>query len=92
MFLEPPRFIYGECQKQIKSVEKASLSLGQVTPTLMILDEASFEFKDSYMRRKMFEAIKMVRHLGIAIIFTFQSAKDVIGIGDASDATLIGVG
>ena len=79
-------FIY---YKQIKSTEKASYKLGKPTPFLMILDEASFEFNDDYMRAKMYEYIKMTRQRGGAIIFTFQSAEDVVGSGTASKATLI---
>ena len=79
-------FIY---YKQIKSTEKASYELGKVTPFLMILDEASFEFKDIYMRNKMYEYIKMTRQRGGSIIFTFQSAQDLVGSGSSENATLV---
>jgi len=79
-------FIY---YKQIHATEKASYQLGKPTPTLMLIDEASFEFQDEYMRSKMYEYIKMGRQRGIAIIFTYQSAVDMVGSGSSSQASII---
>jgi len=70
--------------KQIDSISR------DPAPFLMIIDEASFEFSHKYMRTKMFEYIKLLRHKSGAIIFATQSAVDFIGEdGDESNMTKI---
>lgn len=58
-------------------------------PFLMIIDEASFEFASAYMRAKMFEYIKMLRHISGAIIFAIQSSIDLVGDGSEETITKI---
>ncbi|MBK2270167.1 hypothetical protein [Francisella philomiragia] len=59
------------------------------SPFLMIIDEAHFEFSSKYMRDKMFEYIKMFRHMSGAVIFATQSSIDFIGDGSEETITKI---
>ena len=53
-------------------------------PTLMIMDEASFEMNDPILRVYFMDTIKTGRHNDIALIFATQSIKDVSVLGEPS--------
>ena len=53
-------------------------------PTLMIMDEASFEMNDPILKVYFMDTIKTGRHNDIALIFATQSIKDVSVLGEPS--------
>ncbi|MBK2341733.1 hypothetical protein IBE33_09440 [Francisella philomiragia] len=65
--------------KMVASVRK------KPTPTLMIMAEANYELRDSYMREKILDCLEtLARHNQIAIIFDFQSPETLNHFGDSS--------